>query len=274
MRSYGGDQEGFGSCERAQQRSFLPHHRGVDRAHQMRRNAPAAMLARPAPPQSGEANGAGRYRSIWSASGRPFDSRGLTRRPIQLGPARTSPVHSGPVRSGLVRSGSAGPGGPGRPSIPVRSAARPQNRSLARGQGNSCWEKQGVNQIAAKPLSNRCASPVTTQIVCESRGHSPFRRQSTQQQKQRAGSPRFKILYPKHTVQHRPWSNRGQTVVKSMRAFRGFDLNVCSDSTPATGSCSCPTAAPRVYRSRLSTGSTRTQASSQWARRCGRARQT
>ena len=37
-------------------------------------------------------------------------------------------------------------------------------------------------------------------IVCESRRHSLFRRQSTQQQEQCAGSPRVKILYPKHTV--------------------------------------------------------------------------
>ena len=45
-------------------------------------------------------------------------------------------------------------------------------------------------------------SLVTTQIVCESRRHSLFRRQSKQQQEQCAGSLRVKILYPKHTVYH------------------------------------------------------------------------
>ncbi len=54
----------------------------------------------------------------------------------------------------------------------------------------------GTKSIKARKL----VSLVTTQIVCGSRRHSPFTRQSTQQQEQCAGSPRVKILYPKHTV--------------------------------------------------------------------------
>ena len=48
-----------------------------------------------------------------------------------------------------------------------------------------------------KQTARKLVSPVTTQIVCESRRHSLFRRQSTQQQEQCAGSLRVKILYPK-----------------------------------------------------------------------------
>jgi hypothetical protein len=51
-----------------------------------------------------------------------------------------------------------------------------------------------------KQTARKLVSLVTSQIVCGSRWHSLFRRQSTQQQEQCAGSPRVKILYPKHTV--------------------------------------------------------------------------
>ncbi len=51
-----------------------------------------------------------------------------------------------------------------------------------------------------KRTARKLVSLVTTQIVCGSRQHSLFRRQSTQQQEQCAGSPRVKILYPKHTI--------------------------------------------------------------------------
>ncbi len=59
------------------------------------------------------------------------------------------------------------------------------------------WEPKVLTQAARKLVSL-----VTTRIVCESRSHSLFRRQTTQQQEQRAGSPRVKILYPKHIVYH------------------------------------------------------------------------
>ena len=54
--------------------------------------------------------------------------------------------------------------------------------------------------LVLKQTARKLVSPVTTQIVCESRRHSLFRRQSTQQQEQSAGSTRVKRLYPKHTV--------------------------------------------------------------------------
>ncbi len=57
------------------------------------------------------------------------------------------------------------------------------------------WEPKVLKQTARKLVSL-----VTTQIVCESRRHSLFRRQLMQQQEQCAGSPRVKILYPKHIV--------------------------------------------------------------------------
>ena len=54
--------------------------------------------------------------------------------------------------------------------------------------------------LVLKQTARKLVSLVTTQIVCESRRHSLFRRQSTQQQEQSAGSTRVKRLYPMHTV--------------------------------------------------------------------------
>ena len=58
------------------------------------------------------------------------------------------------------------------------------NRTLRFESYRSNWEPNVLKQTARKLVSL-----VTTQIVCESRRHSLFRRQSTQQQEQCAGSP-------------------------------------------------------------------------------------
>ncbi len=59
--------------------------------------------------------------------------------------------------------------------------------------------------ILAAPTSIRAdgvetRQSIDPQIVCESRPHSPFSRQSTQRQEQDAGSSGVKLLYPKNTV--------------------------------------------------------------------------
>ena len=72
-----------------------------------------------------------------------------------------------------------------------------------------------LKQTARKLVSP--VTPVTTQIACESRRHSLFRRQSTQQQEQCAGSPRVKILYPKHSV----YQARHRLAVPLYKACRG-----------------------------------------------------
>ncbi len=59
---------------------------------------------------------------------------------------------------------------------------------------------RALDRLAILTLDACHVQTVTTQIVCESHRHSPFTRQSTKQQEQCAGSPRVKILYPKHSV--------------------------------------------------------------------------
>ncbi len=80
--------------------------------------------------------------------------------------------------------------------FPIGAAALGNSRC---GVLNIC--RLNWDPLVLKQTARKLVSPVTTQIVCESRRHSLFRRQSTQQQEQSAGSTRVKRLYPKHTVQ-------------------------------------------------------------------------
>ncbi len=94
----------------------------------------------------------------------------------------------------------------------------------------SCSSKSAVElwPRELKQTARKLVSPVTPQIVCESRWHSLFSRQSTQQQEQCAGSPRVKTLYPMHTVQQ-VWDLRHQYIGSAFKLLNipGKEGSIC-----------------------------------------------